>query len=271
MRSLKFLLTVAIFLIPLSVYAQDAKKVEILLLGDSTTEAIIPKQLNPDGPHFEHYIEKLLATDPTLPPVHVTNTGLSGETIHRLVSSGRYKKIQSSTPHADYIFFRYGLNDLARREDFAKNFPADIHDLIAQLRRDYPKAVIIPMTVIPYSGEEKSNQINSIIKDVAAKEGLEVFDVYPAYEKALLAQGINSLNYRRYAVDKVPAELLPLAERHIRNGSIVIEGNELDAFFGHLPGWYSDRHPNQAGYNVLAVETANYLKTRLPKVSKEAK
>lgn len=35
--------------------------------------------------------------------------------------------------------------------------------------------------------------------------------------------------------------------------------NELDAIIGHLPGWYSDRHPNLAGYNVIADETAKYL------------
>lgn len=35
--------------------------------------------------------------------------------------------------------------------------------------------------------------------------------------------------------------------------------NELDALFGHLPGWTGDRHPNLAGYNVIAVETAKYL------------
>ena len=26
-----------------------------------------------------------------------------------------------------------------------------------------------------------------------------------------------------------------------------------------LPGWYGDRHPNLAGYNIIAVETAKYL------------
>ena len=27
----------------------------------------------------------------------------------------------------------------------------------------------------------------------------------------------------------------------------------------HLPGWYGDRHPNLAGYNAIADETAKYL------------
>jgi hypothetical protein len=35
--------------------------------------------------------------------------------------------------------------------------------------------------------------------------------------------------------------------------------NELDGILGELPGWYADRHPNLAGYNVIADETARYL------------
>ncbi len=35
--------------------------------------------------------------------------------------------------------------------------------------------------------------------------------------------------------------------------------NELDPILGHLLGWYGDRHPNLAGYNVIADETAKYL------------
>jgi hypothetical protein len=35
--------------------------------------------------------------------------------------------------------------------------------------------------------------------------------------------------------------------------------NELDPILGHLPRWYSDRHPNLSGYNVIADETAKYL------------
>ena len=44
-----------------------------------------------------------------------------------------------------------------------------------------------------------------------------------------------------------------------------IATDELDAILGHLPGWYSDRHPNLAGYNVIARETAKYLAKELRK------
>jgi lysophospholipase L1-like esterase len=35
--------------------------------------------------------------------------------------------------------------------------------------------------------------------------------------------------------------------------------NRLDGLFGHIPGWAGDRHPNLAGYNVIADETAKWL------------
>ena len=35
--------------------------------------------------------------------------------------------------------------------------------------------------------------------------------------------------------------------------------NRLDAHFGNLEGWFSDRHPNLAGYRVIADETAKFL------------
>lgn len=41
--------------------------------------------------------------------------------------------------------------------------------------------------------------------------------------------------------------------------SVVVMDNTLDAHFGSLPGWYRDRHPNGAGYHVIADETAKYV------------
>ena len=40
---------------------------------------------------------------------------------------------------------------------------------------------------------------------------------------------------------------------------VVVLDNRLDGIFGHLPGWAGDRHPNLAGYNVIADETAKWL------------
>jgi len=186
---------------------------------------------------------------------------LSGEFIRRLIDSGRYDKEVASQPDADYIFIRYGINDHAKRENFATNFPADFKELIARLRKDHPTAVLIPTSVIPFSSEAASSPINDLIRQIATEENLPHFDLYPGYAEALKS-GPNMLNYRRYALSKIPAELQPLATPYLQNGAeptIVVLDNRLDALFGHLPGWYGDRHPNQAGYQVIAKETATFL------------
>ena len=86
---------------------------------------------------------------------------------------------------------------------------------------------------------------------------------------AELKKGPNMLNYRRYPLAKVPEIYHPLVKPFVKGPSVVVMANELDPILGHLPGWTSDRHPNLAGYNVIADETAKYLAKILRK--KEAK
>ena len=238
--------------------AEHDGKLQIVLLGDSTTEGSIPRQLKPKGPHFEGVLQSLLAAQPDLPPCNVIQRGLSGEYVRRLIDSGRYDRDVKSIPGIDYIFIRYGLNDNARRENFAENFPKDYHELIAKLRADQPKAQIIIMTVIPFSDEETSGRINALNEKVAKDEHLPLFDIYPRYA-AELVKGPNMLNYRRYSLAKIPARYQALVKPYVYNGSVVVMDNELDALLGDLPGWTGDRHPNLAGYNVIADETARYL------------
>jgi lysophospholipase L1-like esterase len=114
------------------------------------------------------------------------------------------------------------------------------------------------MTVIPFANEEASTEINDLVRQVAEKEKLAVFDIYPRYA-AELKKGHNMLNYRRYPLEKVPAKYHSLVKPFVGGPSVLVMANELDPILGHLPGWYSDRHPNLAGYNVIADETARYL------------
>lgn len=237
------------------------RRLQVILLGDSTTEAIIPKKLDPDEPQFEDTLRILLASQPGTPPCDVYNEGVSGEFIRRLLDT-RYDKAVKTKPQADYIFIRYGLNDRAKREKFDVNFPADFRELIGRLRKDHPKAMLIPMTVIPYLEPKAGRALNTLIRSIAVSEKLTVFDIYPRYA-AELKKGPNMLNYRRYSLAKVPEALRPLATPYVQpegdDPKIVVSDNRLDAHFGHLPGWYSDRHPNQAGYHVIASETAKWL------------
>ena len=238
-----------------------AKRLQILLLGDSSTEAIIPKKVAPKEPQFEDVIRMLLASGKDMPPADVINEGGSGETIRRLIDSGRYDKSAAKLTGLDYIFIRYGLNDHSKREDFENNFPKDFHELLARLRKDHPAAMLIPMTVMPWADEAMCMKINGLIRTVATEEKLALFDIYPRYD-AELKRGPDMLNYRRYALAKIPENLRAFATPYVTPGkdpAVVVLDNHLDGIFGHLPGWFSDRHPNLAGYNIIADETVKFL------------
>ena len=244
--------------------AEHEGKTQILLLGDSTTEGSIPRKIKPDGPHLERVLELLLAAEGDLPACHAINSGVSGEYIRRLIDSGRYARDVEKLPGLDWIFVRYGLNDRSRIKNFDEQFEVDFHELIALLRKDHPEAKIVLMTVIPFANPEVSEQINEHVRNVAEKEQLPLFDIYPRYA-AELEKGYNVLNYRRYSLARVPEKYHPLVKPFVSGDSVLVMSNELDAILGHLPGWTGDRHPNLAGYNVIADETAKWLAPRMRK------
>ncbi len=271
MKSLRLLslvcsVLVVLFALPPAARAVHDGKIQIVLLGDSTTEGSIPRRIVPQGPHLEQVIEQLLAAEGDLPPVQVTNLGLSGEFIRRLLDSGRYDKVAAKLPGVDYIFIRYGPNDVNRRENFDLNYPKDFRELIARLRQDHPAAVLIPSTAIPLNADlavdaPKAKRMNDLVFQVAAEEKLTVFNVYPRYASEQ-AKGPNMLNYRRYALAKIPEKWHPFVKPFILPGKdpqVVVLDNRLDAHLGNLPGWFDDRHPNLAGYHVIGDETVKFL------------
>jgi len=237
------------------------KRLQIILLGDSTTEAGVPKRMAPSEPQFEDAVRIQLARAAGVPPCDVHNEGVSGEFIRRLLDT-RYEKAVKTKPQADYIFIRYGLNDQSKRENFSENFPKDFHELVERLRQDHPQAMLIPMTVIPYSPTALHADINAVIKRIAEEEKLVLFDIAPRY-LAELQKNPDGLNYRRFPLDKIPEDLrgfaVPYVEPEADAPKVVVLDNRLDGIFGHLPGWTGDRHPNLAGYNVIADETAKWL------------
>lgn len=247
---------------PVLGWAEHEGKLQVLLLGDSTTIGSVCRITNPTGPHLEDVIRLRLAAEKDLPPANVINQGQDGDTIHRLLTEGRYERDVSRLPGIDYVFVRYGLNDLRRREDFEKNFPEDFRALIARLKKDFPNAKVIPTTIIPYLGTDSDNQILTQIKKVAEQEQLELFDLYTRYD-AELKRGYHMLNYRRYPLDKIPESQREWLKPFVQGNSVVVMDNRLDAHFRDLPGWFGDRHPNLAGYHVIGDETAKYLAKRI--------
>lgn len=243
-------------------HAEHQGKIQILLLGDSTTIGSVCRSTEPKGLHLEDVIRLLLATEKNLPATNVINQGRDGEFIHGLLTSGRYQRDIAPLAGIDYVLIRYGLNDVAKREDFDHNFPKDFRDLIGRLRQDFPKAEIFPMTIIPYLTPEADARINQRIRQVADEEHLPLFDIYTRY-KAELAHGPNMLNYRRYPLDKIPQPQRDWIRPFVQGGSVVVMDNRLDAHFQNLPGWFGDRHPNPAGYHVIGDETAKFLAPRI--------
>ena len=244
-----------------SVEAEHEGKLQILLLGDSTTEGSVPRRHVPEGPHLEDVVRLLLAEEKDLPPTNVINLGLSGEYIRRLLDSGRYEKEASKLPGIDYVLIRYGLNDNAYRENLEESFPKDYHELIGRIKIDHPQATIIVMTVIPYGSEEMCLRLNKLNEQVAKAEGLTLFDIYPRYADEL-KRGPDMLNYRRFPLEKIPENRREFVKSFIVPGAtptVEVLDNRLDAHFGHLPGWFGDRHPNLAGYHVIGDETARFL------------
>jgi lysophospholipase L1-like esterase len=271
MKSRRILASLSSFLglliaLPIAARAMHDGKIQIVLLGDSTTEGSIPRKIVPQGPHLEQVIEQLLAAEADLPPTQVTNLGLSGEFIRRLLDTGRYDKVAAKLPGVDYIFIRYGPNDVNRRENFDLNYPKDFRELIARLRRDHPAAMLIPTTAIPLHADlavdaPKAKRMNDLVHQVAAEEKLTLFNLYPRYASEQ-AKGPNMLNYRRYDLAKIPEKFHAFVRPFVipgKEAQVVVLDNRLDAHFGQLPGWFDDRHPNLAGYHVIGDETAKFL------------
>jgi lysophospholipase L1-like esterase/nicotinamidase-related amidase len=214
------------------------KRLQIILLGDSTTEASIPKKLASDEPQIRGHATHSPRRQSDLPPCDVYNEGVSGEYIRRLIDT-RYDKAVKTKPQADYIFIRYGLNDQAKVKDFKTQFPKDFKELLARLRKDHPNAMLIPMTAIPYALNNLHEDINALIKQVAAEEKLTLFDIAPRY-LAELKKNPDGLNYRRFPLSKIPENLRAFATPYIQpeaEPKVVVLDNRLDGVFGHLPGW----------------------------------
>jgi lysophospholipase L1-like esterase len=248
----------ALLTVPVAAWGGEPGKLRILLLGDSTTIGSVCRQADPDGPHLEDVIRLLLAAEKDLPPAEVINQGRDGEFIRGLLSSGRYDKEIATLKDVDYVLIRYGLNDVGKREEFEVNFPRDYVELIGRLRGDFPRATIVPMTIIPYMTPERDESINTLVRKVAESEHLALFDVYTRY-RAELTHGPNMLNYRRYPLEKIPERHREWVKPFIRGGQVVVMDNRLDAHFRELPGWFGDRHPNLAGYHVIGDESARFL------------
>jgi lysophospholipase L1-like esterase len=252
--------------------ADEAKpaRVRVLLLGDSTAMGSVCRRVAPKADELEDVVRKLLAAEADLPPVEVVNQGRDGEFIQGLLSA-HYDKDIARLPPVDFILVRYGINDRNKRQDFATNFPRDYRELIKRLHADFPHALVILETIIPYMGEPRDREVNDLVRQVAEAEKLPVLDTYARFAAELRQQGPNALTYRRVTLDKVPEKLRSLLPEGAVNGNeVVVMDNLLDAQFAVVPGWFGDRHPNLAAYHVIGDEEAKFLAPRIREPAKAA-
>lgn len=261
MRKFVLFFIAILMLNPLVAFSPESdtstKKIKILLIGDSTTAG--------GKPFFEKSIEQLIEGIDSLILAEVINLGLGGETAYSLLNSNRYDTQIKGIEAVDYIFLRYGINDWIHRQPFLENFPEDLKKVISHLRNDFPEAQIILMTIIPFLNEENSTIVNESIARVAKDENLELFDIYPAYQKGLDEYGQHSMNVRFFPLSEIPEQYHLLVAPYTKfyswkNAEYVrVLTTELDPFFGHLSDWYKDKHPNPTGYQLIARETASYF------------
>lgn len=236
-------------------------KVRVLLIGDSTVRGSVPRTLAPQQDHLEDMIRKRLAAEGGLPFVEVINKGEDNDTIQRMLG-GRYERDVAKLPGGpvDFVFIRFGINDRSYLADWSKQFPETYRELIARIRRDQPSAMITLETIIPYRDALSTLEVNNAILAIAAEQKLPVLDTHARYAEALASQGQNALNYRHAALRDVPEQLRPLVPtRNIVGESVFVLDDSLDAQLGGVKNWYSDRHPNLAGYRVIAGVLADYL------------
>ena len=67
------------------------------------------------------------------------------------------------------------------------------------------------------------------------------------------------LSYCRIELAKIPEKDREWIKPFVHGTLVEVMDNRLDAHFRHLLGWFAGRHPNSAGYHVIARETAQFL------------
>ncbi len=269
MRKTLRLVLLLLFMASTATICAKPQRLRILLIGDSTTEAMVPHSVKPEALRFEEYITQLLKIEDDMPVVETLNLGKSGETAKSIFTSGRYEKQISPIvgEKVDYIFVRYGINDWFKCKDREKDFPVDLTALLNRLRKDFPKAKLIPMTIIPFMKQDQTDLMNRMIYEVSGKLELEVFDIYTPYQAHLDKYGQHSLNVRGMHLDSIPKKYHEMLKGNTilyrqKGGSYMRvreDDNRLDYLLGGYKEWFHDRHPNLAGYYLMGECIANYI------------
>jgi lysophospholipase L1-like esterase len=193
------------------------KRLQIILLGDSTTEASIPKKLAPDEPQIEDMLRIKLVTEGDLPPCDVYNEGVSGEYIRRLLDT-RYDKAVKTKPQADYIFIRYGINDRQASKTSRRQLPQGLSGVAHTPAPGPPEGHAHPDDAIPYCARQSARRHQRPHQADRRRGKAHALRHRPALPRRAEKEP-RRLNYRRYSLAKIPENLRPFAMPYLARGA----------------------------------------------------
>jgi len=250
----------------ISVKANTKDTLNVLLIGDSTTNQWTPRTIHPERLTLEQKISTIFNANSKTVKINTYNSSQGGETALSLFTSGRYRRDVKTymNKNISYIFVRYGINDFYKCENVKKEFPVNLNNLIDSLKTDFPSSKIVLCTISPFIGKKSDHKINKYIKRIEKERNLLFLDVYTPFKKAMDRDGKHSYSVRMGELDDIPMEYHEWLKPYTywldwaKKNYVILDDNSLDYIFDKTKGWYN-AHPNSAGYSIIAKTTADYL------------
>jgi len=169
------------------------------------------------------------------------NLGANGDTIRRLLDSGRYQaEVKGKIPRLDMVLIRYGHND--RKKSPPEEFKKHLVELCDRLLADYPgvKIVLETNTYLPKTDSSAFDRCWQAIRELAKERAYPLVDNY-ARRKAEADAGKWDQCIRN---QKLSQE---------KFGKVIMDDSR-DAEMKDVPGWFSDAHPNPPAVAMMADE-----------------
>lgn len=220
-------------------------RTRLLLLGDST---VITSYL-PEEEQFHRALGRELGV--LNRDVEICNAADNGEFIARYLFSGAYERMLAIQPGADIVVVRFGVNDEKRMD--ATEFGGQLDNFLGLLNEDFPGATLILETGIYIDPKHYTSDRNTTLvpywqktRDIAARRGLPLSDVYAAMEDATRS-GNWDLRIRG----------------NVAGSHRVLDASQ-DTGRDNDMAWFTDIHPNAAGTRVAAWTLAQCLSGAFP-------
>jgi lysophospholipase L1-like esterase len=164
--------------------------------------------------------------------VNIFNLGIGGETTEGLLKRLKTETGARISPDENLIFFFYGANDLAIKENkevvSLERFEENMLEAIEYAKRITAKVFLISILPVSQavdgitvsSGKLRSTQrialYNEKLRNIAAENGITFIDIYPVFnvqkETLLSRDGVHP-NEKGYAL--ISGNVKPVLEKHV--------------------------------------------------------